>query len=61
MNAIGSRLDPKVYGRSVPPAIFRRRVLLGAEFLNGIQRQLGDPLPPLLAPLMRTLLVARSN
>ena len=39
MQGVGARLDPDVYDRSVPPAVFRRSVLLGIEFLNGIDRQ----------------------
>ena len=64
MQGVGARLDPHVYNRSVPPAVFSRGVLLGIEFLNGIDGERAGGISgemPLPVPLIRLLLVAISN
>ena len=62
MQGIGARFDPHVYNRSVPPAVFSRGVLLGIEFLNGIdgERTGGISGEPLALPLIRLLALAIS-
>src|SRR4029077_19229033 len=39
VQAVGSRFHADVLDRAVPPAVFRLRILLDIELLNGIDRQ----------------------
>ena len=48
VQAVGARLDPNVYDRAVPEAVFRLGILLGTEFLNGIDGHAGTGISALI-------------